>query len=523
MNSPRPFVLADRKLTSGAKRILERLQSRLIDNAGTPLSTFQQLLHELLSEENRATELLGFSLNVAATLHDNEVLNPDHDIETLAEWLTLLLRQSDRIAIRSSVEAVTGTEHLLLAAIELDTWTQQFLENRGVDLESLTAMICPPEPELEAGDVGLIQVQPAGPGIIDEPSLHRILDASGNRCREGLRVVEDFVRFGLDDPSISLQLKELRHQITTILTYLRQETWVACRDTVHDVGTQTTTTSESYRGTAIDVVRASLKRTEEALRSLEEYSKLIDPDLSRRLEQSRYRFYTIEKSIEANINSRARLLNCRLYLLVTAEQCRYGIKTIVRDTISTGVDIVQLREKSASDRQIIDLGRRIRDWTHEQNTLFIMNDRPDLAVACGADGVHLGQDDMAIHEARKIVGSRMLIGVSTHQISQARAAIYAGADYLGAGPTFPSQTKTFQEFAGLNYLQELAAETSLPWFAIGGIDLANLGHVLQAGASRIAVSSTICAAANPRGVTRELSERLRRAAGLDKQENREQV
>ncbi len=242
--------------------------------------------------------------------------------------------------------------------------------------------------------------------------------------------------------------------------------------------------------------------------SLEEYSKLIDSELSQRFEQSRYRFYTIEKAIETNFNSRERLKNRRLYLLVTAENCRYGLETTVCDSIAKGVDIVQLREKDRSDKELLDMGRHVREWTHEHNALFIMNDRADLAVACKADGVHLGQDDLSLEEVRKIVGSRMLIGVSTHNINQVKEAIYAGADYLGVGPTFPSQTKEFTDFAGLNFVREVASETNLPWFAIGGLDASNLGQAFEAGASRIAVSATICDAADPRGVSRELANRL---------------
>jgi thiamine-phosphate pyrophosphorylase len=505
---PTNSVFHDRKITNGARRILERLKSHIAETAATNASFFSLLFNEILCEENRATELLNLSDSVVEQFKINTSNQPSTTLEPFPEWQLRLLRHADRFAIQTSDEAVTGTEHLLLALLELDPVTQKFLNEHGIKLESLLENLATPEPQLNIEPDHEIIVKPMSVGAIEGPALHRILDASANRCREGLRVVEDFVRFALDDAFLSRKLKELRHQITEVLRHLKQEEWIAARDTTNDVGTKTTTNSEAYRGTTLDVVRASMKRIEEALRSLEEYSKLIDVELSSRLEASRYFFYTIEKTIEANLSSRQRLFNKNLYLLVTAENCRYGIETTVRDSTAKGVDIVQLREKSLSDRQLIDLGKKVREWTYEHEALFIMNDRPDLAVACGADGVHLGQDDMAIHEARKVVGTRLIIGVSTHNLEQVQNAVYQGADYLGVGPTFPSQTKNFEDFAGLKFVEQVSKETSLPWYAIGGIDSDNLGQVLQAGASRIAVSATICAAANPRGVVSDLAEKL---------------
>ncbi len=509
MNDEQSSIFSDRKMTSGAERILTQIQRRMKDFEGEKAPLYDWLIDELLREENRATEILGLSessLDELSSQYRLSRTNSKHFI--FYEWQLTLLRQADRFAIQSSVEAVTGTEHLLMSALKLDSSVQSTFAEHGILLDDLIEKIAQPEPEIGIDLEDSIQVKPAGVGIVDEPTLFRILDASANRCREGMRVVEDFVRFGLDESFLSRELKELRHLVTETLRHLGQEKWVSCRDTLNDVGTTTSTASEAYRGTAMDVVRASLKRIEEALRSLEEYSKLIDSELSQRFEQSRYRFYTIEKAIETNFNSRERLKNRRLYLLVTAENCRYGLETTVCDSIAKGVDIVQLREKDRSDKELLDMGRHVREWTHEHNALFIMNDRADLAVACKADGVHLGQDDLSLEEVRKIVGSRMLIGVSTHNINQVKEAIYAGADYLGVGPTFPSQTKEFTDFAGLNFVREVASETNLPWFAIGGLDASNLGQAFEAGASRIAVSATICDAADPRGVSRELANRL---------------
>jgi thiamine-phosphate pyrophosphorylase len=133
-----------------------------------------------------------------------------------------------------------------------------------------------------------------------------------------------------------------------------------------------------------------------------------------------------------------------------------------------------------------------------------VNDRADIAAAVHADGVHVGQEDLSLKDVRVIVGGRMLIGVSTHNIKQARAAVLDGANYLGAGPTFVSRTKSFGEFAGLDYLRQVAAEISLPTFAIGGITSENLPSVMNAGIKRVAVGSAVVDVADPACAAREL-------------------
>jgi thiamine-phosphate pyrophosphorylase len=169
---------------------------------------------------------------------------------------------------------------------------------------------------------------------------------------------------------------------------------------------------------------------------------------------------------------------------------------------------VQLREKEQPERRLVDLGRRVREWTREANALFIMNDRADLAVVTDADGVHVGQDELSVKEARRIVGPRRLVGVSTHTIEQARQAVLDGADYIGVGPVFPSSTKAFESLAGLEFVREVAAEISLPWFAIGGINAENVNIVVEAGAKRIAVSNAILGAKDPEMAARELGTKV---------------
>jgi len=228
-------------------------------------------------------------------------------------------------------------------------------------------------------------------------------------------------------------------------------------------------------------------------------------------EQMRYRLYTLHKATANTLVAGRRLAGCRLCVLVTEAGCRDGPGPAVRDTLAAGADLVQLREPDMPDRELIALARRMRRWTRDAGGLLIINDRPDLARLADADGVHVGQDDLGVADARRVLGPNRLVGVSTHTIDQARQAVLDGADYLGVGPVFASTTKTFDHLAGLDFVRQVTEEISLPWFAIGGISSENIEEVLAAGATRVAVSRAICAAGNPGTATASLATAL--AAG----------
>jgi thiamine-phosphate pyrophosphorylase len=184
------------------------------------------------------------------------------------------------------------------------------------------------------------------------------------------------------------------------------------------------------------------------------------------------------------------------------------LRWVVEEALAGGAQVIQLREKNLPDREILRRAREVRLATYQAKARFILNDRPDLARLAGADGVHLGQDDMAPRDARRIAGPRALLGVSTHTREQIEQAALDGASYLGVGPVFPSATKAFADLAGLAFVRTAAETASLPWFAIGGITLENLDDVLAAGAERIAVSTAVVRAPSPRQAAAELRARL---------------
>jgi thiamine-phosphate pyrophosphorylase len=185
-----------------------------------------------------------------------------------------------------------------------------------------------------------------------------------------------------------------------------------------------------------------------------------------------------------------------------------GFIRLVQGLVETGVHVLQLRDKQLPDRELVERARLMRQLTRDTATIFIVNDRPDLVVLSNADGVHVGQDELTVGDCRAILGRDRLVGVSTHSLIQARQAVSDGADYIGCGPTFPSQTKTFGEFPGLRFLRAVQRDVQLPAFAIGGINHANVAQVLDTGFRRIAVSAAVTAASDPAAAARTLLETL---------------
>jgi thiamine-phosphate pyrophosphorylase len=283
---------------------------------------------------------------------------------------------------------------------------------------------------------------------------------------------------------------------------------LAARETQRDVGTRISTATEQNRHSLRDVVQANLKRLQEALRSMEEHGKLLNPRMAGTLEQLRYRAYTLERSLLLGAGAREQLGEVRLCVLLTGSLCRASLDWTIQEAAAGGARMFQLREKHLDDRALLERARKVRRWTRQAGALFIMNDRPDLARLAEADGVHLGKDDVPVKEARRILGPDAMIGVSTHNLDQLRQAIGDGASYVGVGPTFPSGTKQFAELAGLDFVHQAAAETALPAFVIGGVNLGTINEAAAAGARRVAVSQAVCRADDPRAAAAALLRAL---------------
>lgn len=185
---------------------------------------------------------------------------------------------------------------------------------------------------------------------------------------------------------------------------------------------------------------------------------------------------------------------------------------ILDAVIAGGCRMVQLREKEWTTRQILPLAERLRQRAQEAAVTFIVNDRLDLALAIGADGLHVGQDDLPAPAARKLLPAGMILGVSTHSAAQARQAQADGADYVAVGSIYQTFTKENFELAGLELIRAVRPLIQKPLVAIGGITPDNVEKVIRAGADGVAVISSVLGAPDPLAATRALLEQIRSAA-----------
>jgi thiamine-phosphate pyrophosphorylase len=308
----------------------------------------------------------------------------------------------------------------------------------------------------------------------------------------------------LDDRHLTEQFKCLRHDLVAVLAAVPLRHRLAARETERDVGTGITTRSERSRHDPSAVLTANFTRLQEALRSLEEFGKVLDPQIGSGVERIRYRTYTLQKAVEATRTGLERLHSARLYVLIDGRASADEFAALAHALVGAGVHVLQLRDKRLDDRRLVERARLLRQVTRGSGTLLVVNDRPDVAVLAEADGVHLGQEELTVNDARTLIGPEPLVGVSAHSIEQARQAVLDGANYLGVGPTFPSQTKGFHDYPGPPLLKAVAAEISLPAFAIGGISLENMGQTLASGFHRIAVGAAVTSAPDPARAARDL-------------------
>ena len=207
-------------------------------------------------------------------------------------------------------------------------------------------------------------------------------------------------------------------------------------------------------------------------------------------------------------NLRRYIDKARLYVLLTTDLCRQPVLDTARLAVHGGADVLQLRGKGISDEEFSRLALELRELTWKLNIIFIVNDRPDIAIRAYADGLHIGRDDMPIEEARRLMGKGRLIGLSTHSVKQARQAQSQGADYLGVGPVFATDTKARAKPVGTTLIEQVTKEIDIPVFAIGGINRDNIGRVLDAGATRVAVCSAVVSEVDVQAAAKGLSYEL---------------
>ncbi len=319
----------------------------------------------------------------------------------------------------------------------------------------------------------------------------RIVDANINRCREGLRTVEEYFRFVLDDRGGAGALKSIRHDLSAASAdVFSASELLAARSSAADVGAAG---ESSPRETELQAAMAAASRTKEALRAIEEYGGVLNPEAPARFAALRFRLYAAEKELAAGKSARkSKLSGARLYVLLTQALCANGdVLATARAAAAGGADMFQYREKEMEDGEFLTKARRLADLCAELGVLLIVNDRPHIAQLCGADGLHLGQGDLPVADARESLGVGRIVGRSTHSPEEAAAAAGEGADYIGVGPVYVTDTKAHAHAVGTGYVAHCARNVELPGFAIGSVNERTVEEVLAAGARRLAICTGV--------------------------------
>jgi thiamine-phosphate pyrophosphorylase len=339
------------------------------------------------------------------------------------------------------------------------------------------------------------------------PQTFRIIDASLNRAAEGLRFLEDTARFILNDAALTEQLKAIRHEIITGDWPFHQQL-IQSRDSQRDVGVNIEVEGGKDKKSLASAVVANSRRVQEALRTLEEVAKIeggVLPLSSEKLQQARFAMYTIEKNLISRLLRQDKTEKIKgLYAIIDTQSLK-GRDTmeVTRQVLRGGAKIIQLRDKTAAKKDLLPLAQSLCNLCKENGALFIMNDNLDIALAAGADGLHVGQEDLSVAAARKLAPLDMIIGCSVFNAAQAKQAVADGADYVAVGAIFPTPSKDTLVL-GLEPLRQVKQAVSVPVVAIGGINLDNLTEVKKAGADSIAVIGAVLGAASPEKAAHEL-------------------
>ncbi|MHC5037355.1 MAG: thiamine phosphate synthase [Planctomycetota bacterium] len=344
---------------------------------------------------------------------------------------------------------------------------------------------------------------------MERTRLLRVVDANLNRAREALRSLEEVFRMVRDDAGLFARVKKLRHGLKAYeeALGLRSGELAAARDPEGDVGRADP--SAPYPN--LDAfATANARRLEEALRVLEEMGRLLGKG-SPIAAHTRFEAYALEKLTVPGLHLRARLGSARLYFVLNADGPGIDPLRLARAALRGGVDVIQLRAFPGTDRALLDLAHRLREGVRERDALFIINNRPDVALASDADGVHVGQDDLSVAQARRIVGGARLVGLSTHTVEEMDAA--SGADYLGIGAVYPTAVKPDRPALGPEAVASLFARSPVPAFPIGGIGEGNLEPLLTRGVGRVAVGAAIGEAEDPEQAARRLKSALEERPG----------
>ena len=329
---------------------------------------------------------------------------------------------------------------------------------------------------------------------LDDLRIAQIIDANLDRAREGLRVLEDWARFGLGEIQVVKKIKNFRQ----ILGKHHLEFYKNARNFQKDKGIGISHPAQLKRKEANDIVSSNSARVQEALRVIEEFARLSHKELSLSASKIRYEIYTLETYLLSSNSYKSRkkiLLDNNLYFITIP---RKDLLKKIEFILEGGVKIIQYRAKSGNDLGNLKEAIKIKNLCKKNNALLIINDRIDIALACDADGVHLGQNDIDLKSARKVLGPSKIIGISANKAIDIKKALKNNCDYLGIGPIFKTSTKKDKIPIGIEKTKKLMEGISIPCFVIGGINNENLSILKENNIKRIAMVSGLINSENPK-------------------------
>ncbi len=315
----------------------------------------------------------------------------------------------------------------------------------------------------------------------------QIVDANLDRAREGLRVLEDWARFALGRKDLVKIFKNFRQTLGKHHLKIYKES----RNFINDNCTGLSHPEQFNRNNVSCIISSNAARVQEALRVIEEFSRDHNQNLCKISSEIRYEIYNLEIALlkaQTN-NSLQKILNENDLYFITLDTKNLFEK--IKNVLEGGVKIIQYRTKKGNDAEMLGEAFKIRELCKQYKALFIINDRIDIAYACNADGVHLGQNDLDIKYAREILGFSKIVGVSANNVLSIQTAIKEGCDYLGIGPLFKTTTKQGGIPLGIENLKKLTKDITVPWFAIGGIKYENLSILKTNKIKKIAIISDI--------------------------------
>ena len=337
-------------------------------------------------------------------------------------------------------------------------------------------------------------MQNSNPTEAEDVRIYQIIDANLDRAREGLRVLEDWARFALGENDSVKKIKNFRQ----ILGKNHLEVYKQSRNFIEDECKGLTHQEQFKRNTPDQIISSNAGRVQEALRVIEEFSRQHNHELSKIAAEIRYEIYNLEiELLRLSKYKRSEEILKENDLYVITDQ-KENLLEIIEALLIAGVKIIQYRFKTGTDKDHLQEAIQIKNLCKRYNSLFIVNDRVDIALASNADGVHLGQDDLDLRTSRKLLGYSKLIGISANNEIDISNALKNGCDYIGIGPVFETATKKNKKPLGIEKIKTLTKDLNIPWFAIGGIKSNNISYLKRNGFKKVALVSQLMNSEDPK-------------------------